>query len=86
MFRDPCRFKSSCATGYYSGGQDYYTHMESNGFDLHIDKGPQCGVNCSVSDWPNHGAYRCVGLAHALGYKGVSEWPNHGVCRFVGEV
>ena len=44
--------------GYYSGGQDYYTHMESGGFDLHVDQGANCGANCSVVDWPNKGVYR----------------------------
>lgn len=43
--------------GYYSGGQDYYTHYEGAGFDLHVDKGPRCGSNCSVVDWSNHGVY-----------------------------
>ena len=43
--------------GYYSGGQDYYTHMADDGFDLHIDSGPRCGANCSVSDWDNYGTY-----------------------------
>jgi len=44
--------------GYYSGGQDYYTHMEGGGFDLHVDQGVNCGANCSVVDWPNKGVYR----------------------------
>lgn len=43
--------------GYYSGGQDYYTHTESNGFDLHLDATPRCGANCSIVDWPNKGRY-----------------------------
>jgi hypothetical protein len=47
-------------TGYYSGGQDYYTHKSGNGFDLHVDKGPRCGANCSIVDWANYGTYRCV--------------------------
>lgn len=43
--------------GYYSGGQDYYTHMESGGFDLHVDKGPNCGAGCSQLDFANNGTY-----------------------------
>eukprot|EP00051_Salpingoeca_urceolata_P009789 m.118963 g.118963 ORF g.118963 m.118963 type:complete len:539 (-) comp16448_c0_seq3:185-1801(-) len=33
--------------GYYSGSQDYYTHVDS-GIDLHLDDRPNCGPNCSV--------------------------------------
>lgn len=43
--------------GYYSGGQDYFTHTESGGFDLHIDAQPNCGPGCSVSDWGSNGTY-----------------------------
>ena len=32
--------------GYYSGSQDYYTHVDS-GFDFHYDVGPNCGDGCS---------------------------------------
>jgi hypothetical protein len=47
--------------GYYSGGQDYFTHIEADatwaGYDLHIDRQPNCGPNCSVVDWANKGTY-----------------------------
>jgi len=43
--------------GFYSGGQDYYTHEASGGFDLHVDAGPRCGANCSQVDWQNSGVY-----------------------------
>ena len=29
--------------GFYSGGQDYFTHSEANGLDSHIDVGARCG-------------------------------------------
>lgn len=43
-----------CVCSYYSGGQDYYTHIEAgglgSGFDLHIDNGE--GVpGCICVDW-----------------------------------
>lgn len=43
--------------GFYSGGQDYFTHMEGGGFDLHIDSRARCGANCSQMDHANKGTY-----------------------------
>jgi len=43
--------------GFYSGGQDYFTHMEGSGFDLHYDQGRECGAGCSLVDWDNKGVY-----------------------------
>lgn len=43
--------------GFYSGGQDYFTHEASGGFDLHVDAGPRCGANCSKVDWASQGVY-----------------------------
>lgn len=43
--------------GYYSGGQDYFTHAESGAIDFRIDDGPRCGANCSVVDWGSTGVY-----------------------------
>ena len=33
--------------GYYTGGEDYYTHISSGYYDLRYDKEPNCGQNCS---------------------------------------
>lgn len=37
--------------GYYTGGEDYFTHTTSDGFDLHYEPQPQCGANCSQLLW-----------------------------------
>ena len=34
--------------GYYSGDEDYYTHVgDCGGFDLKLDAAPRCGRGCS---------------------------------------
>lgn len=33
--------------GYYTGGEDYFTHITSNYYDFRNDSGPNCGGNCS---------------------------------------
>ena len=43
--------------GFYSGGQDYFTHEEAGAFDLHVDVGARCGAGCSTVDWANKGRY-----------------------------
>ena len=43
--------------GFYSGGQDYFTHQADGGFDMHIDSSRECGANCSVVDWASAGVY-----------------------------
>lgn len=43
--------------GYYSGGQDYYTHSEGGGYDFRIDASPRCGAGCSVVDYTSNGTY-----------------------------
>jgi arylsulfatase A-like enzyme len=43
--------------GFYSGGQDYNTHKEGKGFDLHFDIGKNCGPGCSKVDWENNNVY-----------------------------
>jgi arylsulfatase A-like enzyme len=34
--------------GYYTGGEDYFTHQTDGGYDFHRDVQPNCGPNCSV--------------------------------------
>ncbi|KAK8797304.1 hypothetical protein WA158_004512 [Blastocystis sp. Blastoise] len=43
--------------GYYNGGQDYYTHSVSGGYDFRRDNGPRCGQNCSIIDYDAKGKY-----------------------------
>ena len=44
--------------GYYSGDEDYYTHVgDCGGFDLHDDERPNCGLNCSRHAWWAQGTY-----------------------------
>ena len=43
--------------GFYSGGQDYYTHMADGGYDMHWDGSARCGKNCSIVDWGANGTY-----------------------------
>ncbi len=43
--------------GFYTGGQDYFTHMAGAGYDFHIDATPQCGAGCSRVDWASQGQY-----------------------------
>ena len=33
--------------GFYSGGQDYFSHGGSNNLDFHLEVGERCGENCS---------------------------------------
>ena len=33
--------------GFYSGGEDYFTHQSSGGYDFRNDTQPKCGDNCS---------------------------------------
>jgi arylsulfatase A-like enzyme len=43
--------------GFYSGGQDYFTHEADGGFDMHVDAGRECGAACSLIDWSSNGTY-----------------------------
>jgi arylsulfatase B len=43
--------------GFYSGGQDYFSHTADGGYDMHIDASPRCGADCSVVDWSAKGVY-----------------------------
>lgn len=43
--------------GFYSGGQDYFTHSEAGGYDFHYDPTPNCGAGCSQMDWDKQGIY-----------------------------
>ena len=37
--------------GFYSGGQDYYSHGGTNALDFHLEVGERCGANCSQPEW-----------------------------------
>jgi arylsulfatase B len=43
--------------GFYTGGQDYFTHMAGPGYDFRIDATRECGRGCSVVDWASQGVY-----------------------------
>lgn len=43
--------------GFYTGGEDYFTHTESGAYDFRIDASPNCGANCSRVDWDAKGNY-----------------------------
>eukprot|EP00937_MAST-01D_sp_MAST-1D-sp2_P007256 g7256.t1 len=42
--------------GFYSGGQDYFTHGGST-YDFHREAGENCGANCSQVAWEASGSY-----------------------------
>jgi hypothetical protein len=43
--------------GFYTGGEDYFTHQADGGMDMHVDASRECGPNCSVVDWASVGEY-----------------------------
>ena len=43
--------------GFYTGGQDYFTHLAGAGYDFHVDATPNCGEGCSRIDWASQGVY-----------------------------
>ena len=43
--------------GFYSGGEDYYTHQSSGAYDFRNDPTPNCGPNCSQIDSASLNAY-----------------------------
>lgn len=43
--------------GFYTGGEDYFTHQSSGGYDFRNDTAPQCGENCSQVLWAAEGKY-----------------------------
>ena len=43
--------------GFYSGGEDYYTHQSSGAYDFRRDPTPNCGMNCSRINWQDQGVY-----------------------------
>jgi arylsulfatase A-like enzyme len=59
--------------GYYSGGQDYFTHKEQGAIDFRIDAGRECGANCSVVDWDSVGVYS----ANVYGASAVAQIAKH---------
>eukprot|EP01084_Bolivina_argentea_P251066 420929_1 len=43
--------------GYYTGAEDYYTHIQQNYFDFHDEIGINCGLNCSRIATETYGIY-----------------------------
>ena len=43
--------------GFYSGGEDYFTHESSGGYDFRIDGKTKCGEGCSILNTMDQGNY-----------------------------
>ncbi len=43
--------------GFYSGGEDYFTHQSSGAYDFRRDPSPFCGKNCSQINSDDRGVY-----------------------------
>jgi len=43
--------------GFYSGGEDYFTHISGGGYDFRHDPTPSCGAGCSQINWQDQGNY-----------------------------
>ena len=44
--------------GYYTGGEDYFSHVAfGGGYDLRLDGSPRCGAGCSRVLWEANGTY-----------------------------
>ena len=44
--------------GYYTGGEDYFSHIAfGGGYDLRLDGSPRCGAGCSRVLWEANGTY-----------------------------
>ena len=43
--------------GFYSGGEDYFTHISGGGYDFRHDPTPNCGSGCSQINWQDQGNY-----------------------------
>ena len=43
--------------GFYSGGEDYFTHVNAGAYDFRRDRRPNCGKGCSEINWEDEGLY-----------------------------
>ena len=43
--------------GFYSGGEDYFTHVSGGAYDFRIDPSPKCGKGCSQVNTKDQGRY-----------------------------
>jgi len=43
--------------GFYTGGQDYFTHGGTTALDFHLEIGERCGLNCSEPQFDAVGVY-----------------------------
>ena len=49
--------------GFYTGGEDYFTH-NAGGYDFHRDPSPRCHqANCSQVAWQDKGKYSTIAFA-----------------------
>ena len=47
----------SSFVGFYSGGEDYFTHEAGGAYDFRRDPQPNCGKGCSQVNWQDKGVY-----------------------------
>ena len=52
-------------TGFYSGGEDYSTHMSSHAYDMRRDPEPNCGAGCSQIAADLKGVYSTTAFTSA---------------------
>ena len=52
-------------TGFYSGGEDYSTHVSSGAYDMRRDPSPRCGPGCSAVASDLKGVYSTTAFTSA---------------------
>ena len=52
-------------TGFYSGGEDYNTHISSGAYDMRRDPSPHCGPGCSMVASDLKGVYSTTAFTSA---------------------
>eukprot|EP01147_Barroeca_monosierra_P006134 gene6134-7392_t len=53
--------------GFYSGGEDYFTHIEDGAYDMHHDPTPHCGEDCSQLAFDLNNTYSTTAFSeHAV--------------------
>lgn len=63
--------------GFYSGGEDYFTHQTDGAYDMHRDKQEKCGPGCSEPAWDLQNVYSTT----AFSEEAVSIIKNHDVSK-----
>eukprot|EP00055_Hartaetosiga_balthica_P016693 m.106548 g.106548 ORF g.106548 m.106548 type:complete len:584 (+) comp9155_c5_seq1:2-1753(+) len=50
--------------GYYSGGEDYFTHITQKAYDMHRDSQPNCSESCSKNAFDLNGMYSTIAFTN----------------------